>query len=171
MDVSQPDQWHDFFVMVGGSAAVLTGLVFVALSLNRDVIAGDASHRYRAIDTLAGMAAQFVICALVLMGGQDHRAVGSEWLLIATISMGILAYGYSQAVRLGGSRTWLRSRRTVVLEALYLTEVIGAMVLIAGNAAGLYLAAIGMVASLAFMITAAWLLVMVRPAERGPDAG
>ncbi len=27
------DQWHDFFIMVVGGAAALTGLVFVAMSL------------------------------------------------------------------------------------------------------------------------------------------
>jgi hypothetical protein len=33
-DIYRPEEWHDFFVMLGGAAAVLTGLVFVALSLN-----------------------------------------------------------------------------------------------------------------------------------------
>ena len=28
LDAYRPDQWHDFFVMVGGGAAVLLGLVF-----------------------------------------------------------------------------------------------------------------------------------------------
>ncbi len=29
-DAYRPDEWHDFFITVGGPAAVLTGLVFVA---------------------------------------------------------------------------------------------------------------------------------------------
>jgi Flp pilus assembly protein TadB len=37
-DAFRPDQWRDFFIMVGGAAAVLTGLVFVAMSLNVTVI-------------------------------------------------------------------------------------------------------------------------------------
>jgi len=48
VDIYRPEQWHDFFVMVGGGAAALTGLVFVALSLNLESIAKDATHRYRA---------------------------------------------------------------------------------------------------------------------------
>jgi hypothetical protein len=28
--------WHDYFMMVGGGAAALTGLVFVAMSLHLD---------------------------------------------------------------------------------------------------------------------------------------
>ena len=103
LDAYRPDEWHDFFVMVGGGAAVLLGLVFVALSLNVSVITQDATHRYRAIDTLSGMTGVFFICALVLMGGQDHRAVSIEWLVIAAISTAIYLHGYVRAVRLGGS--------------------------------------------------------------------
>ena len=160
LDAYRPDQWHDFFVMVGGSAAVLTGLVFVALSLNVNVVAQDATHRYRAIDTLSGMTGVFVLCALVLMGGQDHRAVGVEWLVVAAISTAIYLHGHVQAVRLGGSMASLRVGRTVTLAVLYLTQVIGAALLLADHIAGLYVAAVAVVAAVAFMISGAWLLVV-----------
>src|SRR5215471_12610759 len=111
LDVYRPDQWRDFFVMVGGGAAVLTGLVFVALSLNAAVVVQDATHRYRAIDTLSGMTGVFVTCALVLMGGQNHRAVGIEWFVVAGVSIGVYVHGYAQAVRLGGSQVWLHAGR------------------------------------------------------------
>jgi hypothetical protein len=29
-DIYRPELWHDFFLMVGGGAAALTGLVFVS---------------------------------------------------------------------------------------------------------------------------------------------
>src|SRR5215468_2043638 len=151
LDAYRPDQWHDFFVMVGGSAAVLTGLVFVALSLNVNVVTEDATHRYRAIDTLSGMIGVFILCALVLMGGQDHRAVGIEWLVVAAISIAIYLRGHVQAVRLGGSSmTPLRASRTVALAVLYLAQLVGAAILVAGDTAGLYIAAVALVASLAF---------------------
>jgi len=169
LDAYRPDQWHDFFLMVGGSAAVLTGLVFVALSLNVDVVTQDATHRYRAIDTLSGMAGVFVLCALVLMGGQDHRAVGIEWLVVATISVAVYLHGHVQAVRLGGSMAVLRASRTVTLAVLYLTQLIGAALLVADHIAGLYIAAVAVVAALAFMISGAWLLV-VDAARRDPNA-
>jgi hypothetical protein len=35
LDVFRPDQWHDFFITVGGGAAALTGLVFVAIAERR----------------------------------------------------------------------------------------------------------------------------------------
>lgn len=34
--------WHDFFAVVGGAAAALTGLVFVALTLHLDRITASA---------------------------------------------------------------------------------------------------------------------------------
>jgi hypothetical protein len=71
MDVYRPEQWHDFLLMVGGGAAALAGLVFVAMSLNLAVILQDPTHRFRAIGTLAGFVSVFTICALVLMGGSE----------------------------------------------------------------------------------------------------
>ena len=68
-EVFRPDEWRDFFLEVGGAGAVLTGLVFVAMSINLDAVTHDATHRNRAIGTLTGMIGTFVICSLALMGG------------------------------------------------------------------------------------------------------
>ena len=70
-DIYKPELWDSFFVMVGSGVAALTGLVFVALSvalsLNFEGMAKDATHKYRSINTLAGLTAVFVTCGLVLM--------------------------------------------------------------------------------------------------------
>jgi hypothetical protein len=160
LDVFRPDQWHDFFITVGGGAAALTGLVFVAMSLNVAVIAQDATHRYRAIGTLTGFTAAFVICSLAVMGGQDHRAVGIEWLIVATLAGGVYIYGYIQAIRVGESAVGLGMARLVFGTACYVAEAVGTALLIAGQIAGLYIAAVAMVELLAFMISGAWLLIV-----------
>jgi hypothetical protein len=36
-DIYRPEQWTNFFLLVGTGAVTLTGLVFVAMSLNRAV--------------------------------------------------------------------------------------------------------------------------------------
>lgn len=51
-DLFRPEQWNNFFLLVGTGAVTLTGLLFVAMSLTLKVIAGDATHRNRAIKTL-----------------------------------------------------------------------------------------------------------------------
>ncbi len=159
-DVFRPDQWHDFFITVGGGAAALTGLVFVAMSLNVAAIAQDATHRYRAIGTLTGFAAAFVTCSLAVMGGQDHRAVGTEWLIVATVAGAVYVYGYVQAIRVGESSVGLRTTRLVGGTGCYVAEAVGAGLLIAGQIAGLYVAAVAMIVLLAFMISGAWLLIV-----------
>jgi hypothetical protein len=158
--VYNPDLWHDFFVMLGGGAAALTGLVFVAMTLNVETIVQDPAHRYRAIGTLAGFVAVFVICALALMGGQNHQAVGAEWLVASTLAAGIYWNGYIQAVRMGGSRAGIRLGRMAVGTTCYLVEVVGTILLICGIPAGLYIASVALVCYAAFMITGAWLLIV-----------
>src|SRR5580693_193501 len=88
-DVFRPGQWTDFFLLVGTGAVTLTGLVFVAMSLNLKEIAIDATHRYRAINTLTGLALVFMRCALVLMGAQNHQSIGAELLIVSGISASI----------------------------------------------------------------------------------
>jgi hypothetical protein len=77
----------------------LAGLVFVAMSINLDVVAQNATHRLRAINMLTGFTAAFIICGLALMGGQSHRAVGTEWFVVATVAALSYVHNYLQAAR------------------------------------------------------------------------
>jgi hypothetical protein len=156
-DIYKPELWDSFFLLVGTGAVTLTGLVFVALSLNLKTIALDATHRFRAIGTLTGLAAVFLRSTLVLMGGQNHRAIGAELLSVAFVAGYVYVYGYIQAFRSASGASLLR---TVTGTALYVAEIIGAALLISGQIAGLYIAAIALVLNTCYMISGAWLLVM-----------
>lgn len=156
-DIYRPEQWTDFFVLVGTGAVTLTGLVFVAMSLNIKVIAVDATHRNRAINTLSGLALVFMRCALVLMGGQNHRAIGAELLVVCGISAGIFIKGYTKALKMSKG---LRLSRIVGGSLVHLAEMIGAALFFFGHISGLYIAAMAIVSNTCYMITAAWLLVI-----------
>lgn len=156
-DVYQPELWNGFFTMVGSGVAALTGLVFVSLSLNLAEMTKQATHKYRSINTLAGLAAIFVRCGLVLMGGQNHVAVGVELAVIALIGTVIFLHGFRQAYRYGSKPSLIR---LAIGSILYVAEVAGALVLASGFIAGLYVAAAAMLLNVAFMISAAWLLVV-----------
>lgn len=160
-DIYNPDLWSSFFVMIGGGVAALTGLVFVALSvaLSLDLadVLNDATHKYRSINTLAGLTAIFVTCGLVLMGGQDHRAIGIELLTVGLIGATIFLYGFRQAYRFESHPSKLR---LVIGACLYLAELIGALLLLSGAILGLYIAAVAIIMNIAFMISGAWLLVV-----------
>jgi hypothetical protein len=77
--------WHDYFVMVGGGSAALTGLIFVAMTLHLDEITTNPVHRHRARTILMGLTAVFIRCGLVLMGGQSFRAVALEIVGVLTV--------------------------------------------------------------------------------------
>ncbi len=161
VDIYKPELWNSFFIMVGGGVAALTGLVFVSLSIalsqNLEDMTKDATHKYRSINTLAGLTSIFVTCGLVLLPGQDHTAVGTELLVFAVGGAGIFLYGFRQAFRFGSTPS---KERLVIGTCLYLAQAIGALVLLSGSISGLYVAAIAMVLNVAFMISAAWLLVV-----------
>jgi len=160
MDPYQPAQWHDFFITVGSGAAALTGLVVVAMSLHLRVIAADAALRHRARSILTGLAAAFMRCSLVLMGGQSGQAVGSE-LLIASTALAVAGVlSFRQVSRSSAQVPRASVLRTLGGTACYLAEMIGAAVLIAGYVAGLYLAAVAIVANFFFMISGSWLLLV-----------
>ena len=103
------------------------------------------------------------------MGGQDHRAVGLEWLIVSAVAAVVYVYGYIQAIRRGESSVGLRSYRLVGGTGLHVVEIVGAALLLSGYLACLYLAAISMISLLAFMISGAWLLIMgvSEPRPRG----
>jgi hypothetical protein len=156
-DVFRPGQWTSFFLLVGTGAVTLTGLVFVAMSLNLKAIAIDATHRYRAINTLTGLALVFMRCALVLMGAQNHQAIGAELLVVSGISAAVFVKGYTRAIRMSDG---LRLSRIVGGSLVHVAEMIGAALFAFGHVAGLYIAAIAIVTNTCYMITAAWLLVI-----------
>jgi hypothetical protein len=157
VDIFRPEQWNDFFLLVGTGAVTLTGLVFVAMSLNLKAIAIDATHRYRAINTLTGLALVFMRCALVLMGAQNHHSIGAELFVVSGLSLAIFYRGYTKAMKMSRG---LRLSRIVGGSVVHLTEMLGAALFFFGHLAGLYIAAVAMVTNTCYMITAAWLLVM-----------
>jgi hypothetical protein len=71
--------------MVGGGAAALAGLVFIAMSINLPIITRDATHKNRAIATMTGFTAVFMICALALLGNQNYQWIGVEWLVVSLV--------------------------------------------------------------------------------------
>ena len=68
--------WHDFFVTAGTGAAALTGLLFVALSIQLDRILGHPEHRFRARGNFFGLTLVMVMALVVLMPSLNARWLG-----------------------------------------------------------------------------------------------
>lgn len=149
--------WGNFFLMVGGGSAALTGLVFVAMSINHDLITKDAAHRYRATGTLTGLTAVFVRCALVLMGSQNYRLLAIELGIVTFTSAYFFFRAYLQASR---SEHEPGLRRTMHYGSFFFLEIFGALLLFSGRIVGLYIVAMSILVSLVLMIFGAWQLVV-----------
>jgi hypothetical protein len=153
--VAQLADWHDYFIVVGGGAAALTGLVFVAMTLHLEEIVNHTVHRHRARTILTGLTAIFIRCSLVLMGGQNAQAV--ELIGVVFVAEFVLYISIRQTI--GSSDPWVIPRAVGSFSCLVL-EQIGALILFLGEARGLYLVGFGMMSSFVFIVTGAWLLLV-----------
>ena len=160
------DQWDDFFIMVGGGAAALAGLIFVAMSINTEIVIQNSTHKNRAINMLTGFSAIFMACSFALIPQQSLAALGFEWLFLWLTATIIFIRGYVVAIRSGMSSIGLTVPRLAGATICYIAEVLGAILLALGRGAGLYMAAIASIVLFAFLISGAWLLIIGVYADR-----
>jgi hypothetical protein len=79
----RPEAWSDFYVMLGGSVAALTGLLFVATSLHIAEIGRTPHFRVRAFGNTFESVGLLINAALVLMP-QPVMWLGVELTLFNT---------------------------------------------------------------------------------------
>ncbi|HEY1919697.1 MAG TPA: hypothetical protein VGH27_29350 [Streptosporangiaceae bacterium] len=78
MTAYQPGDWHDMFVASAGAAAALTGLIFVAVSINLAKILADRRLPIRAAETLSILVGLLLASMFVLVPGQPRPVLGGE---------------------------------------------------------------------------------------------
>jgi len=134
--VNNPAHWTNFAVALAGVAAVLAGLVFVALSVNLERILQVAGLPARAGETVIVLIGAVVQCAFLLIPGLNHVALGVSLLVI-----GVLEWAIVTAVSVTGARqktaeprSWNVARVVYVQIATIPVAVAGLLVLI--NASG-----------------------------------
>jgi hypothetical protein len=159
-ELYSPDQWNNFFVLVGTGSAALTGLVFVAISVNLRDVVRDATHTYRAINMLTGFTAVFILSSFALMGHQTHQTLGLEWLIVSLLAGAINTNGYIHGFSLAGSRYALSLFRVAGGSACYLAQIIGSAMLLFGSGWGLYVSAVGLIVNFYFLVSGSWLLIV-----------
>lgn len=84
--------WTDFAVAVAGAAAALSGLLFVAVSINLSRILAFPNLPARAGQTLIMLVTPLVVALLVLIPDQPRHVLGAELLAGAALLVPALAW-------------------------------------------------------------------------------
>jgi hypothetical protein len=160
------NEWHDFFLAQAGAAGVLTGLVFVGVSINLEKIVSNPSSGLagRAAEALILLVAVLLASVLVLVPGQGVGVLGAEVLVV-----GIAAWGWIVAIQLPRLRDWGTMRadlrgpfvlRVVVGQVATLPLVIAGVAVLSVGPGGLYWLMAGTVFSILAALFEAWVLLV-----------
>ena len=158
--------WHDFFLAQAGAAGVLTGLVFVAVSINLQQILSDSGSGLagRAAEALILLVAVLTASVLLLVPGQGTTLVGGEVLVV-----GLVAWGWIVVIQLQRLRNWqsmpsdLRAPfvlRVTLCQIATLPLIVAGIAILAVGMGGLYWLAAGMVFSILAALFEAWVLLV-----------
>ena len=161
MSVYDTADWQNFYVMVGGAAAALTGLLFVAMSLHSKAIMAHPLHGTRAVGTLLSLMTQLFVAGAVLIP-QSAAALGIEVEVAALVSVIQTVRGV--VVTLGTAERRARSRLRTALEgigaAIWIALFVASGIsLMAHAGGGLYLLAAVMPFMFGWNVYVAWVLI------------
>jgi hypothetical protein len=160
------DEWHDFFLAQAGAAGVLTGLVFVAVSINLQQILSDQGSGLagRAAEALILLVAVLTASVLLLVPEQGTTLIGGEVLLV-----GLVAWGWIVIIQLQRLRNWqtmpsdLRGPfvlRVALCQIATLPLIAAGIAILAVGVGGLYWLVAGMVFSILAALFEAWVLLV-----------
>ena len=160
MAAYSPDQWSDLFVATAGAAAALTGLLFVAVSINLERILAFRGLPNRALATLVLLLEVTIASIFGLAPGQSTTTLGVELLAIGLISLAAVSLlirksfdpTHQSAGQMAGNGT-VGALATVPF-------VIAGLSLIAESGGGLYWVLAGIVGAILGGVTNAWVLLV-----------
>jgi hypothetical protein len=155
-----PVAWHEFFVALAGAAAALTGLLFVAVSLNLKQILAYPSLPVRVGETLVIMMGLVLLSVFMLIPGQNRYAAGTEILVLGLVLTGLTLRWRMRLTRSADDPLrWTLIAVGIVLASTVPMVVAGISVL-AGGGGGFYWLVPAVVLALVGAIANAWVLLI-----------
>ena len=152
--------WENFFVAQVGASAALTGLLFVAVSLNLKQILESPQLPGRAAEALVILLGVLAASTIGLVPGQSRTALGGE--LLAT---GVLVWIIPLVLQIPVmGQYWHRPMwiwpRLLATQLATVPLVVAAASLLAGRGGGLYWLVPAVILSIAAAVFDAWILLV-----------
>jgi modulator of FtsH protease len=156
-----PQDWTNFALVTGGASGALTGLLFVAVSLNRDRIAGHPALRSQAGQTLVLFMLPLLLSVLLVLPGTSAAALGTALVALAVVVGAVLLLvGRVQKPTGSGAE----ERLALLLDKVSPNLIVVLLIVVAGclqlvGDDGLYWVAASSVLSLVGGVVNAWLFL------------
>jgi hypothetical protein len=153
-------EWQTLFSVQAESAATLTGLVFVAVSINLTRVLSSPGLPGRAAESLAQFLQVFFVCMAALIP-QQTTALATEIIVITLMCWVLqLASQINYARSRSGHPKWWLVTRVVQTHLGSVPLFLGAICLLAGSSSGLYWLVPGFFLSFFAGILNAWILLI-----------
>lgn len=153
--------WNDFAVIAGGASGALTGLLFVAVSLNRDRLTSHPALRSEAGQTLVLFLLPLIASMVLVIPGAPGWVLGLELVTVAIVggvAMGLISYG-KHAKGEGPEDRLARLLDSVSLNLLTVLLFLVAGAIELAGADGLYWLAPALILALVNGVVNAWLFL------------
>jgi hypothetical protein len=153
--------WTNYLSVQAGVAAALTGLVFVAVSINLARILEIPGLTGRAAESLLQLFGVVMVSTTVLIPGQRQFAIGLELLLVGSVLWLVQAGIQLRSVTIltGQPRLWATTR-VLQTQLASVPFVIAGILLLRGSSQGLYWLGAGCVLSLVAGVASSWILLV-----------
>jgi hypothetical protein len=153
--------WSNYLAAQAGASATLTGLVFVAVSINLSSVLAIPGLTGRAAESLLQLFGVLLISSCGLIPRQTMAALGTEILILSAalwLVQTTLQVRYMTS-KTGHPRVWVITR-IVQTQFASVPLWISGILLLSGSPAGLYWMAPGLIFSLIAGVASAWVLLV-----------
>lgn len=154
-------EWQPFLAVQAGAAATLTGLVFVAVSINLGRIMAAPGLPGRAGESVVQFLQAFFVATVTLIPRQSLWMLGWE-----SLAVGLVAWTYQVVGQIRYRRSqqdhpwsWLISR-AVLSQFATVPFCVAGILLVVGNVNGIYWLVPGFIFSFIAGVASAWVLLV-----------
>jgi hypothetical protein len=160
-----PDTWHELFVAAAGAAAALSGLIFVAVSINlRDIF---AVEKKVGSTYLTGRALESLVALLIVLGislvGLDpsiDRAAFAAVLLFCAAGSAVSPFRATSAYRSSRVKPKAYNLRLFLSLLLVAVYAVAGVTLLAQGGGGLHWLPFAFVLAISIAASNAWILLV-----------